>query len=146
MDKSEIKVYKSATDWFIWTVVAFVVGVCLWMVWLDPGWFTAIIAFVCLTACVLPLHDVHYDIDGHELVIHCLFQSQRLPIDKISEIRPSRSWLSAPALSLDRIAIKFSDRKVLKSYAPLLISPVRRDEFIAQLLQVNPAIRVYDMP
>ncbi|MDE7350069.1 MAG: PH domain-containing protein [Muribaculaceae bacterium] len=66
-----------------------------------------------------------------------------LPIDKISEIRPTKTILAASATSLThRIAIKFSDRKILKSSAPLVISPVRQDEFIAHLKAINPNIIV----
>ncbi|MDE6057550.1 MAG: PH domain-containing protein [Muribaculaceae bacterium] len=51
--------------------------------------------------------------------------------------------MSAPATSLThRLAIRFSDSKVLKSSAPLVISPVRQDEFIAHLTSINPDIKV----
>ena len=62
--------------------------------------------------------------------------------DKIKEIKPTKSVLSSPATSLShRLAITFTDRKILKSYIPLIISPVRQDEFIRQLLSVNPEIK-----
>ena len=39
-----------------------------------------------------------------------------------------------------------TDRKILKSYMPLIISPVRQDEFIRQLLAINPEIKHQSNP
>ena len=51
--------------------------------------------------------------------------------------------LSAPATSFThRLAIKFSDRKILKSSMPVIISPDRQKEFMDQLLSINPNIKV----
>ena len=43
-------------------------------------------------------------------------------------------------MSLDRVSIRFSDRKVLKSAMPIEISPKDRDGFIADLKKINPEI------
>ena len=134
--------YRSATDWFVWGVIGLVLAMDVWMIWMDQSWLMVILAVVCTAVLLVPFYNLYYMIDGRELVIHYMFCSHRLPIDKISEIRPVRSFLAAPALSLDRLAIKFSDRKVLRSSAPMYISPVRRQEFIDALLQVNPGIRI----
>ena len=76
----------------------------------------------------------YYRIDGNKLVVYSLFIPTAYPIDKIKEIKPTKSVLSAPATSLShRLAITFTDRKILKSYIPLIISPVRQEEFIRQL-------------
>ncbi|WP_290147489.1 PH domain-containing protein [uncultured Duncaniella sp.] len=64
------------------------------------------------------------------------------PIDKIKEIKPTKSVLSSPATSLThRLAITFTNRKILKSSIPLIISPVRQEEFIRHLLSINPEIK-----
>lgn len=84
---------------------------------------------------------IYYRIDGNELVVYTFFIPTDYPIDKIKSIKPTKSILSAPATSLThRIAITFTDRKVLKSSMPLVISPVSQEEFIAQLRNINPNI------
>jgi hypothetical protein len=51
--------------------------------------------------------------------------------------------LSAPATSLTkRLAISFTDRSVLKSSMPIIISPANRQLFIDTLLAINPDIEV----
>ncbi len=95
------------------------------------------LAFVLLT-----LVGIYYRIDGDKLVVYTFFIPTFYPIDKIKDIKPTKSVLSSPATSLThRLAITFSDRKILKSSIPLIISPVRQEEFIRQLLSINPEIR-----
>lgn len=86
--------------------------------------------------------SIYYRIDGDKLVVYTFFIPTAYPIDKIKEIKPTKSVLSSPATSLThRLAITFTDRKILKSSIPLIISPVRQEEFIQQLLSVNPEIK-----
>ncbi|MDE6418416.1 MAG: PH domain-containing protein [Duncaniella sp.] len=84
----------------------------------------------------------YYRIDGDKLAVYQFFRPTAYPIDKISEISPTKTILTSPANSLThRIAIRFSDRKVLKSSIPLVISPSRQAEFIRQLSAINPKIK-----
>jgi hypothetical protein len=95
------------------------------------------LAFVLVT-----LLSIYYRIDGDKLVVYSFFIPASYPIDKIKEIKPTKSVLSSPATSLThRLAITFTDRKILKSSMPLIISPARQDEFIRQLLSINPGIK-----
>ena len=95
------------------------------------------LAFVMLT-----LLSIYYRIDGDKLVVYTFFIPKAYPIDKIKEIKPTKNILSSPATSLThRLAITFTDWKILKSTIPLIISPVRKEEFIQQLLSINPEIQ-----
>lgn len=95
------------------------------------------LAFVLLT-----FQGIYYRIDGDKLIVYSFFIPTAYPIDKIKEIKPTKSVLSAPATSLShRLAITFTDRQILKSSIPLIISPVRQEEFIQHLLSINPEIR-----
>jgi len=95
-----------------------------------------------LAFVLLGLIGTFYKIDGNKLVVYSFFVPTAYPIDKIKEIKPTKSILSSPATSLThRIAITFSDRKVLKSSIPLIISPTRQESFIQQLLAINPEIK-----
>ena len=59
-------------------------------------------------------------------------------ISKISEISRTNSWISAPANSFKRLAIKSADRLLV------IISPRDQKEFVETLLSVNPEIK-YDI-
>lgn len=135
--------YKSKWDASTWAILGLVLVCCIWPIFLDDGWLPVIMSIVALSMIVVILKSVYYRIDGNLLVVYQFFVPTAFPIDKIKEIKKTKSVLSAPAASLtDRIAITFTDRSVLKSTMPLVISPVRRDEFVKQLLQANPNIQV----
>ncbi|WP_438590531.1 PH domain-containing protein [Duncaniella muris] len=95
------------------------------------------LAFVLLTFI-----GIYYRIDRDKLVVYSFFVPTAYPIDKIKEIKPTRSVLSSPATSLShRLAITFTDRNILKSSIPLIISPMRQEEFVRYLLSINPEIK-----
>ena len=118
-----------------------VVIACLWPVLLDDWFLPMIICVVMLVFVLLTLLGCYYRIDGENLVVYSFFIPTAYPINKIKGIKPTKSILSAPAISLiHRIAITFTDRKVLKSSMPLVISPVHQKEFINRLSSINPDI------
>lgn len=134
MEKYSGTRYNSKWDWSTWAIIGLVVVVCLWPVLLDDLVLPVVICAFMLALVFAGLWGIYYRIDGNKLVVYAFFIPAAYPIDKIKSIKPSKSILSAPATSLThRLAITFTDRKVLKSSMPLVISPVRQDEFIAQL-------------
>lgn len=137
------EVFKSKVDWWIPAVVLFTVAVAFIGPIIDGELFVMgfIVAVPLAVLEVAMFASVKYQICGNELGIrNCLYRWEWYPIDKIQEVRKSRGILSAPALSLDRISIRFSDRSILKSSMPLEISPENRDGFIARLREINPSI------
>ena len=133
--------YKSLWDSSTWLIIGLVAVCCLVPCFLDDGIWPTIICLVMLAFVLVTFLGIYYRIDGNELVIYTFFIPTSYPIDKIKSINASKSILSAPATSLShRLAISFTDRKVLKSYMPLVISPVRQEEFIDQLRSINPDI------
>jgi hypothetical protein len=81
------------------------------------------------------LRSTYYVIDGDTLTIRSSFIRWRVPIRDIRSITPTRSAISSPALSLDRLRIDYGRKSIL-------ISPEDRERFIAMLRSVNPAISV----
>lgn len=133
--------YNSRWDGSTTAMVGAIVIACLWPVLLDDWILPMVICAVMLVFVLLTLLGCYYRIDGENLVVYSFFIHTAYPINKIKSIKPTKSILSAPAISLThRIAITFTDRKVLKSSMPLVISPVRLEEFIAQLRSINPDI------
>lgn len=136
--------YYSRWDGSTWCILGLVAVCCVVPCFLDDGIWPTIVCLVMLAFVLVTFLSIYYRIDGDKLVVYSFFIPTAYPIDKIKEIKPTKSILSSPATSLThRLAITFTftDRKILKSYMPLIISPVRQEEFIRQLLTVNPEIK-----
>lgn len=74
-------------------------------------------------------------ITGDVLYIQCGFlYNQQIKISSIRQIKETNNPISSPALSLDRIEIKFD------KYNSVLISPKEKEMFIKHLQQINPGI------
>lgn len=135
-------VYRSKIDWWAWLCLL-VVPVLMWFTAFDMPWWYAV--FICggLTAlCLIGLFGCWYEIDGKSLVVYMFFRPTLLPVDKIKSVKKTTGILSTAAMSTKRVSISFTDRSVLKSFAPVEISPKDRDGFMAQLKLVNPNIEV----
>lgn len=134
--------FRSAWDWSTWAIIGFVVAVCgvNLLIACDA---TMIIFNVITVATVIGLMlTTYYEITDDTLVVHYLFKRHEFPVAKIISVAPTKSALSAPALSLTkRIAIKFADSR---TSLPLIISPSNRSLFISTLTALNPTISVAD--
>lgn len=134
--------YNSLWDGSTWFILGLVAVCCVVPCFLDDGIWPTIICLLMLAFVLVTYLSIYYRIDGDKLVVYSFFIPTAYPIDKIKEIKPTKSVLSAPVTSLThRLAITFTDRKILKSSMPLIISPVRQEEFIRHLLFINPEIR-----
>ena len=134
--------YNSQWDGSTWCILGLVAVCCVVPCFLDDGIWPTIVCLVMLAFVLVTFLSIYYRIDGDKLVVYSFFIPTAYPIDKIKEIKPTKSVLSSPATSLiHRLAITFTDRKILKSYMPLIISPVRQEEFIRHLRSINPEIK-----
>lgn len=134
--------YSSMWDGSTWFILGLVAVCCVIPCFLDDGIWPTIICIVMLAFVLVTFRSINYRIDGDKLVVYSFFIPTAYPIDKIKEIKPTKSVLSSPTTSLThRLAITFTDRKILKSSIPLIISPVRQEEFIRHLLSINPEIK-----
>lgn len=79
--------------------------------------------------------STYYVIEGETLLIRSSFITWRIPIREIRSVTPTRSAVSSPALSLDRLRIDYGSKAIL-------VSPEPRDRFLAALRSVNPAVTV----
>jgi len=69
------------------------------------------------------MRGTRYVIDQGTLTAHCGPFRWRVPLDAIHAIEPTRSPLSSPALSLDRLKISYGEGKVI------LVSPMEKERF-----------------
>ena len=77
----------------------------LLIVWTDAkaGSYLITISVITFTLILAASFPLYYELTEHELVIRSGLFRWRVPLDGIEEIRPTRSILSAPALSIDRL-------------------------------------------
>ncbi len=78
-----------------------------------------------------------YIIDDKMLKIKFgIFSLSPIDIDTIKEVSNTKSLLSAPAPSFDRIIIKY------EKYNDVIISPKDKENFIIELKKINPNIKI----
>ena len=75
----------------------------------------AALAIVALIGSMLI--GTHYTVEGNTLRIACGPFRQKVPIDTIDSVERTRNPLSSPALSLDRLLIRYGKRRVMVSPA-----------------------------
>jgi hypothetical protein len=129
-----MKIYKSKVDWWLIILIGCVFGYPIIDGILTNEYFlSAIFAFVLVLFFLLS-KTIRYRIEGENLMIW----NTKIEIKSIRKIYRTNNPLSSPALSLDRLAI------VYNKFDEILISPKERDEFIDELLKINPSIEIQD--
>tara|TARA_B100001057_G_C22772566_1_gene920236 strand:- start:1032 stop:1466 length:435 start_codon:yes stop_codon:yes gene_type:complete len=77
-----------------------------------------------------------YSIDKAKLTIKCgVFSYQPIDIQQIKEVSTTKSLISSPAPSFDRIQINYG------KFDEIIISPRNKFNFIRDLIKINPAIK-----
>ena len=141
----ETTIYAPRIGWYLYAGIPFIIIPFIIMLILnEPNNLSGLILLTVLCIFIFSLIiTTKYAVRGNEFGVKYLYRWHWYPIDKIESITTINSYLSSStALSNHRIAIKFSDRNVLKSYAPLEISPKNTVEFIAELLKINLGIKI----
>ena len=100
----------------------------------QRGQPVGVVALLVMGACgiVLPiwvLLRTGYRLTEHTLCVTSGPFRWRIPLEQIESVRPSRSVWSGPALSLDRLAIRYGRGRCL------LVSPKERERFARELMQ-----------
>ena len=140
----EPKYYKSRVDWWVYASAALPFAFCA--VWLafDSGanWLPAALCFLLGCLMVFCYCSISYAIKGDMLGVRAWGKWTWYPIAKISSIGRVHSVLSAPALSSRRVAIRFTDRNILRSADPLWLSPLDDSGFISEIIKINPSVAI----
>ena len=141
--------YKPKIDGWFWILIFVVTFTILMGVSIsEDGLFWPGIIEICVFLFIVLLLiwmiiTVKYAVRGNELGIRNLvYKWEWLPIEKIESVKPVKSVLAGAALSFNRLSIKFSDRKVLRSTMPLEIVPKEEKVCIEKLNEINPEIKV----
>lgn len=99
----------------------------------------AVLAGIVLVTLVLPiwlLLDTNYTVTGEELRIRSGPFRWRISLNEVRAVSPSRSWLSSPALSLDRIRVQYGAAR------SVLVSPREKQRFVDCLRERCPAAHI----
>ena len=114
---------------------AFMIGVPLVMFVVLKAPPFAYVVLVVVEGVIIPttLRSTYYVIETDTLVIRSSGLTWRVPIRAITQITPTRSVASSPALSLDRLRIDYGGKSIL-------VSPENANAFVDALRAINPAI------
>jgi membrane protein YdbS with pleckstrin-like domain len=126
--------YPSKVDWWLAILIALApiasIVALIGTLMAGTGVLIAAGGVVLLAAVYLGLViPMRYGIDDEHLVVRHGIVRQRIRLSEITEVSPTRSPLSSPALSLDRLAIRFGEG----FFKSAMISPAAKAEFLAEL-------------
>ena len=129
-----MKIYKSKIDWWMSLVLVYPIFRSIVSI-IEGEWIGYFGILICFLFIFFISKSTRYIIEENQLTIKCLFiVNNRIDISKIKKIEKTNSILSSPALSLDRIAIKFN------KFDEVYISPKEKQSFVNNLLEINPEI------
>lgn len=131
-----MKVFKSKIDWWFGLILVYPIFLSIKALlegeWIGLLGLTGVVGFILILS-----KTTQYIINENQLVIKSTWiVNERIDISKITKIEKSNSILSSPALSLDRLLVRYN------KYDEVLISPKEKKEFIDELLKINPAIEI----
>ena len=129
--------FSSKIDLWLLIVILAAVAICgailadNWNALLARGWLvTALIGIPLAIGVLFPLWiivSLRYFLSETRLRIRCGPFNWRIPVAEITDVSPTSSALSSPALSLDRLRIEYG------TGSAVMISPEPREEFLRQL-------------
>lgn len=127
-------IFRSKIDTWLSCVLVIAAAIALWAaaatVRQGSGTGLPVSIVVVLIGAVLPmwiLLGTVYSIESGTLRIRSGPFSWRIPVASITSVEPSRSPVSSPALSLERLRVEYGAGK------SILVSPVDRQAFIAAI-------------
>jgi hypothetical protein len=138
-DKKEtMTVYKSKQSPGLIIPVALIIGaVSVLLLQSEQSWTGFLIMLPVIAFIVHMFLATKYTIAGTLLNIRCgLMYHKQIDINTVRKIAETNNPLSAPAPSLDRLEISFGN------YESVMISPRQKNEFISEMIAVNPNIEV----
>ena len=141
--------FISKIDWWVGTLLIGFTAGNLWAIvsFAIKGGLGALIMVMFFTPFTvfffIPLwFRTYYEFGESELIIRCgLGKGMRVDYSRIVSVSGTKNPLSSPALSMDRLEIKYVYISG-KSTDTVLISPKDKDGFIRQLAERNPDIAV----
>lgn len=136
MQDTKVRWYRSKVDWWLRLLLIAlpVIEINAFLSALRGGEREAVTAtaggvLVVAAIYALLLFPVRYGLSSQELIVRFGVVRRRIRLSSIDEVRRTHNPLSAPALSLDRLAIRTRGQSMSSG----LISPLEREEFLSDL-------------
>lgn len=131
-----MKVFKSKIDWWFGLLLVYPIFMSVKSMLLGE-WVGLLGLSIVVVLILFFSKTTRYIINDNQLIVMSTWiVYERIDISKITKIEKTNSILSSPALSLDRIRIRYN------KYDEVLISPKVKKEFVDELLKVNPTIEI----
>lgn len=131
--------YSSKVDvWIAVLLAAVPVGLTIEAIFFR-SLLVGIVAIFVLVLYGLLIFPMSYELGPDALMVRSGIIRTSIPYREIRHVRPSQSWLSAPALSFDRIEIAYGNSRTL------LISPRERAGFLQDLSAHVPGLSITDL-
>lgn len=131
-----MKVFKSKIDWWFGLLLVYPIFMSVKSMLLGE-WVGLLGLSIVVVLILFFSKTTRYIINDNQLIVMSTWVVyERIDISKITKIEKTNSILSSPALSLDRIRIRYN------KYDEVLISPKVKKEFVDELLKVNPTIEI----
>src|SRR5262249_35749849 len=130
--------YRTKIDWWLAVLlclapvasVAACIALALGGKTSELPWGIAAVAVVAAVYLGL-VFPMRYGVDDNQLIVRFGLCRQRIPLADISEVHPTHNPLSSPALSLDRLRVRFGQG----FFKAVMISPADRSSFLDDLAQ-----------
>lgn len=136
------KTFKSKVDPFILVALIIVLlGTEIFMIINKILTGEIVVALIAAFAIYLYIETLYTVTGDHKLKIKSGFLYHKeiyiKSINKLRSVKDHRAW---PALSSDRLEISYN------RYGKIIVSPNKKTEFIKELRDVNPRIRIEEKP
>ncbi|KOS06303.1 hypothetical protein AM493_09855 [Flavobacterium akiainvivens] len=133
MDKT---VYKSRVGWETALILAVLLVPQIVLAFFEPVSIYGMLVLIVVTLWVVfTLFKTMYTVDDESLNVKSgVFYNKTIRIKSIRKIAETRSPLSAPAASLDRLEVYFN------RFDSVMISPKEKKAFVNHLQKINPDI------
>lgn len=130
--------FKSKIDWWFGLILVYPIFVSIKTI-LEGEWIGFIGIGVVVGLILIFSKTTQYIIFENQLIVKSTWiVNERIDISKITKIEKTNSILSSPALSLDRLRIRYN------KYDEILISPKEKKAFMDEVLKINPNIEIMD--
>ena len=99
-----------------------------------------VVPFLVFGVILWSFRSTYYTVEGSTLIVKSAFMTWRIDIHHIEDVTPTRNPMSSPALSLDRLEIRYRRDGRLRT---ILVSPAEKRRFLEALRAVSPTIRYH---
>lgn len=133
-----MEIYKSKIDyWLVGTMYLITLIPTIPALIYAFSWTLVFLVVILLVLASSLIFNTKYIIENETLSIKCgILPIEKYSIQQIQSIQNTNTIMAAPAISLDRIEIRFTNRKAV------VISPLDKHRFIEYVCKVNPTIVV----